>query len=99
MMGIVPSRISQRPDKTRKHDTQVGQQAAHTHSNAHAEQTTDNLIDDRIQVLVAGLPAVDLVVCIISKAQAEEIWFCDNKVEILVKDLRDVLRCTGSGYL
>lgn len=70
-----------------------------THCNAHTEQATDDLIDNSIQVLVAGLSTIDLVVCIVPKAQAEEIRFSNNKVEVLIKDLRDMLRCAGRGYL
>lgn len=69
MIGIVPDWTSQRQDKTKKKEIRIPSQErrAHTHCNAHAEQTTHNLIDDGIQVLVASLPTVDLVVRIISE--------------------------------
>lgn len=75
------------------------QREALTHCDAHAEQAADHLIDNSIQILVAGLPTVNLVVRIIPQAQAEEIGLCDNEVEVLIEDLRNMLRRAGGGYL
>ena len=71
----------------------------HTHGNTDAEKAADHLVDDCIQIFVTRLPAIDFVIGIIPQAQTKEIWLCDNEVEVLIKDLCNILRCAGSGYL
>lgn len=62
----------------------------HTHSHADAKEATDHLINNGIQILIGRLRAVDLIVCVVAHAQGEKIRLCNDKVEILIKDLGDM---------
>lgn len=65
----------------------------HTHSYAYAEQPTHNLINYSVQILITSLRAIDFPVGIVPQSQTKEVGFSDYEVQVLVVDLRDMLRC------
>lgn len=69
-----------------------------THCYTHTEQATNNFVNKSIQVLIGRLRAVEPIICIVSESQAEQVWLCHNKVEILVENLRNMLRCARVCY-
>jgi len=71
----------------------------HTHRDAHAKQSANYLVNNTVQIFITRLRAVDLPVGIISQTQTEEIWFCNDKIQILIEDLGNMFRRPGCGYL
>ena len=72
---------------------------AHTHRDAHAKQATDDLINYRVQILIARLRAVDLPIGIIPQPQAEEVRLRNDEIQILIVNLRDMPRSASRSYL
>lgn len=70
-----------------------------THSHADAKEAANYLIDNGIQILISRLRAVDLVVCVVAHAQGKKVRLCDDKIEILIEDLGDMLRGARCSYL
>lgn len=71
----------------------------HTHRDAHAKQSANDIVNDTIQILIARLRAVDLPVGIISQTQTEEIRLRNDEIQILIEDLSNMFRRPGCSYL
>lgn len=80
MIGMEPGLISTRV---------AGAFARLTHGHGYTEQTTNDTIDFRIDLLIASLRTVHGVINILAHAQTEQVGFADNEVQVLVVDLFD----------
>ena len=74
MIGIVPV-----------HDSLVSREvntafSEHTHSDRHAEESTDYPVDVRIKIIIARLGAVHRPVCLLAHAKAEQAGLADDEV-------------------
>lgn len=58
-----------------------------THSHGYTEQSTNDTIDFRIDLLVASLRTVHGVIDILAHAQTKQVGFTNNEVQVLVVDL------------
>lgn len=70
-----------------------------THCHSYAEEPTDDPIHLCIQFLVACLCTVHGPIHIFTHAQAKQIGFANDEVEILVVDLRNAVRGSCSRRL
>lgn len=61
-----------------------------THSHGYTEQTTNDTINFRIDLLIASLRTVHGVIDILAHAQTEQVGFANNKVQVLVVDLLNI---------
>ena len=65
----------------------------------HTKQTTDNLIHLSVELLVGCFGAIHRPVCVIAHTQAKQIRLADDKVEVLIENLRDMFRCATTDSL
>ena len=85
-MGMEPARISR---------AERGDAKGHTHGHGDAEEAADDAIDRVINLIVGRLGAVHLPVRLLAHAEAEEVGFAHDEVEILIVHLTDALRRVG----
>lgn len=65
-----------------------------THRYNNTEQPADNLVHHTVQFRIASLGAIQCPICMLFlHAEAEEVWFGNNEVEILVVELRNMFGC------
>lgn len=87
MMGIVPAKD--------EHKSRTKQSKPLTHGHCYTEQSTDYPIHIVVDLLVAGLCTIHSPIRLFAHAQAEQVRFADNEVQVLIIDLTDAFRCTS----
>ena len=89
MIGMAP------PEPSVSWSTQAGRTFARTHGDGDAEEADDDPVDELVELVVLRLRAVERPVRPLPETQVEEVRLGDDEVEVLVVELRDVLRRAG----